>query len=83
MFNRWKKPPVEFEEEIKKIREHVKSFRKRGFCVQCQKPWYDGLCECADPILPLPEGDDYGRQKEIAMIAYRLMSEDVNPDDYL
>jgi hypothetical protein len=77
MFNRLKKPPVEFANEIAKIRQHVKSCKKLSLCLQCQKPWYDGMCECTEPI------SDCGKQKEVAMIAYRLMSEGVDPDKYL
>lgn len=29
-----------------KTREHTKWAKSRGFCEQCQHPWFDGLCTC-------------------------------------
>jgi sulfate adenylyltransferase subunit 1 (EFTu-like GTPase family) len=31
---------------VKEIKEYSAKTKKQGKCIQCQHPWYDGLCEC-------------------------------------
>ena len=35
------------ESEVKGVlREHELKAKEAGRCIQCQRPWYDGLCSC-------------------------------------
>jgi len=40
--------------KIKFIKLYIKLAKKMGWCIQCQHPWYDGLCECIKSN-PIPE----------------------------
>jgi hypothetical protein len=31
---------------VEKIKAYSAARKAEGRCVQCQYPWYDGLCEC-------------------------------------
>jgi len=31
---------------IPKVQEHIRKAKDDGKCVQCQHPWYDGICSC-------------------------------------
>jgi hypothetical protein len=33
-------------EEDPRIKRWVEKVKENGGCIQCQHPWYDGLCTC-------------------------------------
>ena len=44
--------------------------KAKGFCMQCQRPWNDGLCECG--------GHPFGKEEErrIARLVISMMEEE-------
>jgi hypothetical protein len=42
-------PSNEEKKEIqKKLEKHARLAVSRGWCIQCQRPWYDGICKCGN-----------------------------------
>lgn len=37
---------MKYAEEFKALNRHASEAKKKGWCIQCQYPWYDGTCDC-------------------------------------
>lgn len=53
-----------------RIKNHIKSAKRAGSCIQCQYPWHDGICECA-----VCQKWQEPMKNEIAAIARLLLSQ--------